>query len=104
MKKEIEGNPVCLFRCRDAGVLFGKFMAQDENWVYVGDCRRIWCWYGAQECNEIAVHGLGKRAEESRISVMTTEMHLIRITDICEIIAMHEKPTKQLYAMPEWRA
>ena len=45
-------------RTVNAGVHFGKLVAREGDEVVLDGARRIWRWFGANTCSELAIAGL----------------------------------------------
>lgn len=79
----------CIFRTYSAGVHTGYLREMGATPAgtacLVGECRRVWQWWGAFTLNEMALHGC---EEKSRIS---EAVPLNLLTEVIEVIACSEK-------------
>lgn len=65
MVKKKASNTV-IVRTINAGVFFGELVIRDGDEVVLDGSRRIWRWFGANTCSEIATQGLD--IEQSKIA------------------------------------
>lgn len=47
-----------IVRTYSAGVHFGRLVSREGDEVVLDGARRIWRWYGANTCSELALRGL----------------------------------------------
>ena len=70
-----------IVRTYSAGVWFGALGARKGKEVALTEARRIWRWFGANTCSELALHGL----DQSRSKV--AEPVSVDLTEAIEVIA-----------------
>lgn len=89
-------NKKCLVRSYEAGVYYGIVTEVDGSTVKIENVRNIWDWTGANCLADIAVKGVGK---DSNISRVVTSMV---INNCCQIIPCEETAIKNLDKQPVW--
>jgi hypothetical protein len=75
-----------IVRTKYAGVHFGKLVSRTGEEVVLNESRRIWRWYGANTCSELALHGLD--VKKSRVAEEVSG-HLVR--EVIEMIPCSEE-------------
>lgn len=90
-------NKKVLIRADRAGVFFGELIAKDGQEVTLKDARRIYYWYGATECCQIATEGI---KSDSKVTVSVPQ---VTILNVIEIHLLTEKAIKKLYEFPVWK-
>ena len=93
-----------IFRCRDAGVHFGRRGQPDGggNFIQILDSRRLWKWVSKATLSELSQEGPLK-VDENKYGVAIPTL-LLRISDICEIIPVTEIAASKIIAVPNWEA
>ena len=92
-----------IFRCRDAGVHFGRKDDNNEgNFVVIRDSRRLWKWVSKSTLSELSQEGPLKISENKYGT--TLPMLMLRASDICEIIPVTETAAAKILAVPNWEA
>lgn len=82
-----------------SGVFAGVLQSHDGRTVVLSGVRRLWRWYGATECLQIATEGV-KRPEACRFT-LTAES--ITILDAIEIIPTTQEAEAVIKAVPVWK-
>jgi hypothetical protein len=98
MKFEV-GTKV-LVRGDRSGVFIGEFQSLEGTQVFLHNCRRLWRWYGAQCCSDLAMSGT-ITPEKCQFPEPTRE-HLV--LDALEVIPMSSSAWDSLQGVPVWRA
>lgn len=88
-----------IFRCKDAGVFFGKLKERNGDEAVITDCRRIWYWNGAASISQIAMEGV-KDKRTSKFTVVVPEMTVL---GVIEIIPCTEAAVRSIQEVPVWR-
>lgn len=93
--------PIAIVRSADAGVFLAWNVEIDRASASVvcERARRIWEWSGAQECIEIAMHGVNP--ETSKISAASGMMLIL---GCCEVIACLPEAAARIDSAKEFRA
>lgn len=68
-----------------SGVHFGYLVSRSGKEVTLKDSRRLWEWFGAMTCSEIAIHGID--IEKSRVACRVNTV----LPDATEIIQCSQK-------------
>ena len=82
-----------------SGVFAGTLVSQDGQKVVLSNVRRLWRWYGATECLQIATEGV-KRPRDCRFTVVCDSITLL---DTIEIIPTTAKAEANIKAVPVWK-
>ena len=82
-----------------SGVFAGVLESQEGRTVVLSGVRRLWRWYGATECLQIATEGV-KRPNDCQFT-LTAES--ITILDAIEIIATTSEAEVNIKAVPVWK-
>ena len=82
-----------------SGVFAGELVRQEGQEVELKNVRRLWRWYGATECLQIATEGV-KRPRDCRFT-MTADT--IRILDAIEVIPTTAEAKANIKAVPVWK-
>jgi hypothetical protein len=98
MKLKVGTN--VLIRGDRSGVFIGEFQSLKGTQVVLRNCRRLWRWYGAQCCSDLAQSGT--LSPEKCKFPEPTDFHLI--LDAIEIIPMTPQAWKSLTEVPVWAA
>lgn len=89
----------CVIRGDRSGVFAGTLVSHDGQKVVLHNVRRLWRWYGATECLQIAMEGV-KCPEECRFT-MTADT--ITLLDAIEIIPTTAEAEANIKAVPVWK-
>ena len=82
-----------------SGVFAGVLESQEDRKVVMSSARRLWRWYGATECLQLATDGV-KRPKDCRFT-LTAES--ITILDAIEIIPTTQEAEANIKAVPVWK-
>ena len=82
-----------------SGVFAGTLAEQDGQRVVLTNVRRLWRWYGATECLQIATEGV-KRPRDCRFT-LTAET--ITLLDAIEVIPTTAEAETNIKAVPVWK-
>lgn len=82
-----------------SGVFAGTLAEQDGQRVVLTNVRRLWRWYGATECLQIATEGV-KRPRDCRFT-LTAET--ITLLDAIEVIPTTAEAEANIKAVPVWK-
>ena len=82
-----------------SGVFAGTLAENDGRKVVLTNVRRLWRWYGATECLQIATEGV-KRPKDCRFT-LTAET--ITLLDAVEIIPTTAEAEANIKAVPVWK-
>ena len=82
-----------------SGVFAGTLAEQDGRKVVLNNVRRLWKWYGATECLQIATEGV-KRPRDCRFT-LTAET--ITLLDAIEIIPATAEAEQIIKEVPVWK-
>lgn len=82
-----------------SGVFAGTLAENDGRKVVLTGVRRLWRWYGATECLQIATEGV-KKPRECRFTVTAETITLL---DAIEIIPTTEEAEANIKAVPVWK-
>lgn len=82
-----------------SGVFAGTLVSQNGREVELKDVRRLWKWYGATECLQIATEGV-KRPRDCRFT-LTAET--IKLLDAIEVIPTTAEAEANIKAVPVWK-
>ena len=82
-----------------SGVFAGTLAENDGRKVVLTNVRRLWRWYGATECLQIATEGV-KRPNACRFT-LTAET--ITLLDAIEIIPTTAEAEANIKAVPVWK-
>lgn len=94
----MEGKYV-IVRGDRSGVFAGELVSQDGRAVVLKNVRRLWRWWGATECLQIATEGV-KRPKECRFTLTAESITLL---DAIEIIPTTEAAEANIKAVPVWK-
>ncbi len=97
-----DGMPIVLVRTYSAGIHYGSLKSKrDSNGFFAVELlnsRRVWSWYGASECNQLATDGTSK-PEKCKMPCTVNSVELMAI----EIIPMTEKAVNSLNSVAIWK-
>ena len=82
-----------------SGVFAGTLVSQDGRTVVLSGVRRLWRWYGATECLQIATEGV-KKPRECRFTLTADSITLL---DAIEIIPTTAEAEANIKAVPVWK-
>ena len=82
-----------------SGVFAGTLVSQDGRKVVLSDVRRLWRWYGATECIQIAMEGV-KRPRDCRFTMTCKSITLL---DAIEVIPTTAEAEANIKAVPVWK-
>jgi hypothetical protein len=99
MAPTTDGMEYVICRTYSAGVFAAYLKSHDSGNAVLVNARRLWKWYGAMECCQLAMDGI-KKSKENRISVTTNE---VRLTNVIEIQPCTIKAKKSIESEPEWK-
>lgn len=82
-----------------SGVFAGTLVSQEGQKVVLSGVRRLWRWYGATECLQIAMEGV-KRPRDCRFTMTAKSITLL---DAIEVIPTTAEAEAIIKAVPEWK-
>lgn len=82
-----------------SGVFAGTLVSQEGQKVVLSNVRRLWRWYGATECIQIAAEGV-KRPKDC---CFTMTHDSITLLDAIEIIPTTAEAEADIKAVPVWK-
>jgi hypothetical protein len=82
-----------------SGVFAGTLESLDGQKVVLTGVRRLWRWYGATECLQIATEGV-KRPKDCRFTLTADS---ITILDAIEVIPTTAAAESNIKAVPVWK-
>ena len=82
-----------------SGVFAGTLESMDGRKVVLSGVRRLWRWYGATECLQIATEGV-KRPKDCRFTITAESITLL---DAIEVIPTTEAAETNIKAVPVWK-
>ena len=82
-----------------SGVFAGELVSQESQKVELKNVRRLWRWYGATECLQIATEGV-KRPRDCRFTLTAASITLL---DAIEIIPTTSEAEANIKAVPVWK-
>ena len=82
-----------------SGVFAGVLESHEGQKVVLRNVRRLWRWYGATECLQIATEGV-KRPKDCRFTLVADS---ITILDAIEIIPTTAEAEANIKAVPVWK-
>ena len=82
-----------------SGVFAGTLVSQEGQKVVLSNVRRLWRWYGATECIQIAAEGV-KRPKDCRFTMTHDSITLL---DAIEIIPTTAEAEADIKAVPVWK-
>lgn len=91
----------CIVRCNGAGVFF----ATVKNWepetgvATLQEARRLWRWYGASECLQLAQEGT-KEPQRCKFSLVVPEL---TVANVMEVTPCTESAATCLESVPVWK-
>ena len=88
-----------IVRGNRSGVFAGELVSQEGQKVVLNNVRRLWRWYGATECLQIAAEGV-KRPKDCRF---TMEHNSITLLDAIEVIPTTAEAEANIKAVPVWK-
>lgn len=89
---------IVVVRTYSAGVFYGKLQQVESDTLILNQCRRIWCWYGANSLSDIALKGVADKSQ-SKICP-SIDNHLVK--NFIEIIPCNEIAIENLNSVPNW--
>ena len=81
-----------------SGVFAGTLVSQEDRKVVLSGVRRLWRWYGATECLQIATEGV-KRPKDCRFTLTAESITLL---DAIEVIPTTAEAEAIIKAVPVW--
>ncbi len=94
----MEGKYV-IVRGDRSGVFAGELVSLDGRKVELKNVRRLWRWYGATECLQIATEGV-KRPHDCRFTITANSITLL---DAIEVIPTTTEAETNIKAVPVWK-
>ena len=82
-----------------SGVFAGTLESHNGQEVTLRNVRRLWRWFGATECLQIATEGV-KRPKDCRFTLFADS---ITILDAIEIIPATAEAESNIKAVPVWK-
>jgi hypothetical protein len=82
-----------------SGVFAGILVSQEDRKVVLSGVRRLWRWYGATECLQIATEGV-KRPKDCRFTLTAESITLL---DAIEVIPTTAEAEAIIKAVPVWK-
>ena len=82
-----------------SGVFAGTLVSQEGKIVELQNVRRLWRWYGATECLQIATEGVKKPAQ-CRFTLTAAS---IKLLDAIEVIPTTADAEANIKAVPVWK-
>ena len=82
-----------------SGVFAGVLESQEGQKVVLLNVRRLWRWYGATECLQIAQEGV-KRPNDCRFTLVCDS---IKLLDAIEVIPTTAEAEANIKAVPVWK-
>lgn len=82
-----------------SGVFAGTLVSQEDRKVVLSGVRRLWRWYGATECLQIATEGV-KRPKDCRFTLTAESITLL---DAIEVIPTTAEAETIIKAVPVWK-
>ena len=82
-----------------SGVFAGTLESQDGQKVVLSQVRRLWRWYGATECIQIAMEGV-ERPKDCRFTMVCDSITLL---DAIEVIPTTAEAEANIKAVPVWK-
>ena len=82
-----------------SGVFAGTLVSQEDRKVVLSGVRRLWRWYGATECLQIATEGV-KRTKDCRFTLTAESITLL---DAIEVIPTTAEAEAIIKAVPVWK-
>ncbi len=82
-----------------SGVFAGTLVSQEDCKVVLSGVRRLWRWYGATECLQIATEGV-KRPKDCRFTLTAESITLL---DAIEVIPTTAEAEAIIKAVPVWK-
>lgn len=82
-----------------SGVFAGTLVSQEDRKVVLSGVRRLWRWYGATECLQIATEGV-KRPKDCRFTLTAESITLL---DAIEVIPTTSEAEAIIKAVPVWK-
>lgn len=94
----MEGKYV-IVRGDRSGVFAGTLESQEGRKVVLSQVRRLWRWYGATECLQIAMEGV-KRPRDCHFTMVCDSITLL---DAIEVIPTTAEAEANIKAVPVWK-
>lgn len=88
-----------IVRGANSGVFAGTLVKQNGQEVTLSNVRRLWRWYGATECLQIAQEGV-KRPKDCRFTLVCDS---IKLLDAIEVIPATTEAEANIKAVPVWK-
>ena len=82
-----------------SGVFAGTLESQEGQKVVLRNVRRLWRWYGATECLQLATEGV-KRPKDCRFTLTADSITLLDAIEVIPTTAVAEANIK---AVPVWK-
>ena len=82
-----------------SGVFAGVLESQEDRKVVLSGVRRLWRWYGATECLQIATEGV-KRPKDCMFTLTAASITLL---DAIEVIPTTAEAEAIIKAVPVWK-
>lgn len=100
MAVDTDGLQYCIVRGDRSGVFAGYLESRNGREVTLKSCRRLWCWYGAASCSQLAIDGVS-RPNDCKFPAAIKQ---ILILDAIEVIPATEKSKKSIESVNVWKA
>ena len=78
-----------------SGVFAGTLVEQNGREVVLSNVRRLWKWYGATECLQIAMEGV-KRPKDCRFTMVCDSIKLLDAIEVIPTTAAAEANIKEV--------
>ena len=82
-----------------SGVFAGTLVSQEDRKVVLSGVRRLWRWFGATECLQIATEGV-KRPKDCKFTLTAESITLL---DAIEVIPTTAEAEAIIKAVPVWK-
>ncbi len=92
----------CVVRCNGAGVFFAeiKEWKPETGVATLRNARRLWRWYGASECLQLAQEG----TKEPRNCKFTLFVPELTVANVLEVTPCTEEASSSLENVPVWKS
>lgn len=92
-------NQFCVVRTDRAGVFFAKVDKLEGSTAQLRDARRLWRWYGATECLQLAQEGVKQPGD----CKFTLTVPTLTVLGVIEVIPCTEAAAKSLAGVKTWK-
>ena len=92
-------NQFCVVRTDRAGVFFAKVDKLEGSTAQLRDARRLWRWYGATECLQLAQEGVKQPGD----CKFTLTVPTLTVLGVIEVIPCTEAAAKILAGVKTWK-